>query len=284
MKNKIKLLLAAAGSLLLPVAVQSATTLTQAQITRVVKDVRTIDPAKGTRPAILKETVRGQQAVRTGLESRTELLFNDSTITRLGANTHFSFSEGTRTMSLDSGVMLLQVPKGIGGAKVETAAVTAGITGTTIMLESGRKYTKLIVLEGECCLSPKRVGKNSRFRHKICAEAGQEIIVLNNSDNLPQTVYVNLTLIEKTSLLINGRWGVRLNDTPIIAAANAQGTGYYFPTSAAPSDAGADNVITLGKLQVNPTTPSNPPPTGTTTTTTTTTPRTPPTTPPVIIR
>ena len=31
--------------------------------------------------------------------------------------------------------MLLQVPKGLGGAKIHTAAVTAAITGTTIMMD-----------------------------------------------------------------------------------------------------------------------------------------------------
>jgi hypothetical protein len=164
-------------------------------------------------------------------------------------------------MSLDNGTMLLQVPKGIGGATIDTAAVTAGITGTTIMLEAGRNYTKLIVLEGECCLWPKKVGKSSRFRHKVCASAGEEIIVHNGSDDPPQTVYVNLALIEKTSLLINGKWGVNLNTTPLIAAANSQGSQYYIPTSSGPVGAGAGNVITLGELPKNPPPTSNPPPT-----------------------
>ena len=280
----IKRVMGVAVLLMLPVVGHSAITLTQAQITKVVKDVRTVDPGKGARPAIVKETVRGQQAVRTGLESRTELLFNDNTITRLGANTHFSFSEGTRNMSLDNGTMLLQVPKGIGGARIETAAVTAGITGTTIMLEAGKNYTKLIVLEGECCLWPKKVNKGSQFRHKICAGAGQEIIVHNGSDDLPQTAYVNLKIIEKTSLLLYGKWGVNLDNGPIIAAANRQGSDYYIPTHGGPVGAGADNVITLGKLPQNPQPTSNPPPTGVVPATVPSSGPSSPPPPPVIIR
>ncbi len=187
MKHDFKLLLAATIALGLPVA-GHAETLTQAQITQIIKDVKTIDPAKGARAAVMKETLQGEQAVRTGIESRAELFFNDHTITRLGANTHFSFSEGTRNMSLQSGVMLLQVPKGIGGAKIETAAVTAAVTGTTIMVEAGKTYTKLIVLEGECCLWPKNdknENKFFKFKHKTCALAGQEIILRNGAKTIP---------------------------------------------------------------------------------------------------
>ena len=50
--------------------------------------------------------------------------------------------------------MLLQVPKGIGGAKIRTAAVTASITGTTIMMEyHPKKSIKVLVLEGSLRLS-----------------------------------------------------------------------------------------------------------------------------------
>jgi len=57
-------------------------------------------------------------------------------------------------MTLEKGSMLLQVPKGLGGAKIHTAAVTAAITGTTRMMEySPVKYLKVLVLEGSLRLS-----------------------------------------------------------------------------------------------------------------------------------
>jgi ferric-dicitrate binding protein FerR (iron transport regulator) len=109
----------------------AAEQLKQARVTQVIKDVKLFPTQAAPRPAAVNDEVRGGTAVRTGLESRTELTFTDLTITRLGANTIFSFNEGTRELNLSQGAILFQVPKGAGGAKIKTAAVTAAITGTT---------------------------------------------------------------------------------------------------------------------------------------------------------
>lgn len=116
-------------------AAAPAAPLREASVTRIINDVRIMDTAGAQRAATLTETVRERQAVVTGLQSRAELLFPDQTLTRLGANTVFTFKEGTRAMDLQRGTMLLQVPKGAGGAQIKTAAVTAAITGTTLMVE-----------------------------------------------------------------------------------------------------------------------------------------------------
>jgi len=56
-------------------------------------------------------------------------------------------------MTLEKGSMLLQVPKGLGGANIHTAAVTAAITGTTIMMEyTPGQYSKVLVLERQLAL------------------------------------------------------------------------------------------------------------------------------------
>ena len=55
--------------------------------------------------------------MRTGVESRSELTFSDLTIARLGANTIFSVNEGTRTIDLGGGAILVRVPKDSGGAQ-----------------------------------------------------------------------------------------------------------------------------------------------------------------------
>jgi len=101
------------------------------------------------------DEVRDGIAVRTGMDSRSELKFTDQTLARLGANTLFSFSEGTRNLNLQDGAMLLRVPKGAGWSKINSSAVTAAITGTTVMLETHastkknkNSYYKFIVLEG----------------------------------------------------------------------------------------------------------------------------------------
>lgn len=109
--------------------------LKSAELTAVVNEVKLVEHGKSERPAGVRDVVQGDSSVKTGIKSRAELLFQDKTLTRLGANTLFSFDQGTRDLELEHGTMLLQTPKGLGGAKIRTAAVTAAITGTTILLE-----------------------------------------------------------------------------------------------------------------------------------------------------
>jgi ferric-dicitrate binding protein FerR (iron transport regulator) len=123
--------------------------LREARVTQVIRDVKLLPGAAEPRPATVNDDVRDNTAVRTGQDSRSELTFPDQTLARLGANTIFSFQEGTRSMELGGGAMLLRVPKGAGGAQIRTAAVTAAITGTTVLMEHHKGgQTKFIVLEG----------------------------------------------------------------------------------------------------------------------------------------
>ena len=105
-----------------------AAELKEAQVTQVIQDVRLLPSNASPRPATVNDRVHEDTAVRTGVESRTELTFQDMTITRLGSQTIFSFKGGTRTINLKSGSILLSVPKGAGG-QIKTAAVTASVTG-----------------------------------------------------------------------------------------------------------------------------------------------------------
>ncbi len=143
----------------------SAAPLKEAKVTAVIEDVKLLPGQEAPRPAAVNDNVRGDTAVRTGVNSRSELTFQDLTITRLGAQTVFSFQEGSRTIDLGGGAILLSVPKKSGGAKIKTAAVTAAITGTTVVMEThnfpkGAGYHpdsdfksdawfKFLVLEGE---------------------------------------------------------------------------------------------------------------------------------------
>src|SRR2546421_9582577 len=117
---------------------QGGAVMREARVTQVVKDVKILPAQAAPRPATLSDTVRGDTAVRTGVESRAELTFGDLTIARLGANTIFSFNEGTRTVDLNNGAILLRVPKGSGGTKIRTAAGTPAITGTKVIAEYHR--------------------------------------------------------------------------------------------------------------------------------------------------
>src|SRR6267378_6578840 len=214
-KTDLSFLVVAAGCIFLAHS-SSAGPLTSAQVTKVINRVSVIDPAKGTHPAVLRDVIKDNLALQTGARSRSELLFQDNTLTRIGAETFFSFKTGTRDMTLEKGSMLLQVPKGLGGAKIHTAAVTAAITGTTIMMEYiPHRHIKVLVLEGSL-----RLSRNGTFGDSIVLRPGKMVIMRPDAKKIPDPVDVDLKLIVKTSTLVNfSNESTPLPSMPLILAA-----------------------------------------------------------------
>jgi hypothetical protein len=189
--------------------------LTSAEVTKIINRVSVIEPAKGDRPAALRDVIKDDLGLQTGAKSRSELLFQDNTLTRIGAETFFSFKTGTRDMTLERGSMLLQVPKGLGGAKIHTAAVTAAITGTTIMMEySPGQYLKVLVLEGSL-----RLSRNGSFGNSIVLHPGKMVIMRPDAKRIPDPIDVDLAQIVKTSTLVNFPGGNILPSMPLIQVA-----------------------------------------------------------------
>lgn len=171
--------------------------LKQAEVTRIVNDVKVVNQAP--RPAVIGDTIQGQTAVTTGTKSRAELKFSDQTLTRLGSNTMFRLNEGVRDLRLEEGVILLQVPKKLGSTKVHTAAVTAAVTGTTILIEFQPNGTiKIIVLEGEL-----NIYMNDSPGEFLTLRPGDMIVTTADATSLPTPVQVDLERLLATSGLIN---------------------------------------------------------------------------------
>ena len=121
----------------------------EATFTQIINDVKLLPTGGAAKPAAIHDNVRDGSSVQTGMDSRTELTFTDQTLARLSANTIFNFNEGTRNLGLAEGATLVYVPKGAGRAKISTAAVTAAITGTTVIVEyHPHACLKFISLEG----------------------------------------------------------------------------------------------------------------------------------------
>ena len=180
-------------------AALSAAPLTTARVTKIINDVKLVESAQSTRSAAVNDVVRDQVSVKTGVKSRSELLFEDDTLTRIGPETMFRFTAGTRDMTLDRGAMLLQVPKGIGGATIHTAAITASITGTTIMLENNPgKEIKVVVLEGSL-----RLSANGRFGDSVVLTPGKMVVMPPDAKRIPEPVTIDLAGLVKTSGLVN---------------------------------------------------------------------------------
>lgn len=186
-----------------------AASLKEASVTRTINDVRLLPEGRQPSPAKVGDRVTGSTAVSTGADSRAELEFPDRTLTRLGSNTVFRIDQADRTLNLEKGVLLLQVPKQVGGAKVRTAAVTAAVTGTSLLFEflvGG--FIKIIVLEGLVDVFP--TGFPSRFR---TLQPGDMIIMKADATEIPLPVQVDLERLKKTSKLLDeSEFGPPLND------------------------------------------------------------------------
>src|SRR5579863_4451023 len=92
-----------------------AAPLTESTFTEIVNNVNTVSTSGNATPSQLNEVLKAPERVRTGAQSRTELTAPDQTITRVGANTIFSFSDAGRTLNLEQGNLLFHAPKGLGG-------------------------------------------------------------------------------------------------------------------------------------------------------------------------
>jgi hypothetical protein len=163
----------------------------------VIEDVRLLESNASPRAASVNDSVREGTAVRTGTQSRSELTFTDQTLTRLGADTVFKFGAEPRRVDLDNGAVLIYVPKHAGGAKIQTGAATAAITGTTVTVEYDRRPPGLIkytVFEGSMCI---RLHGES-----IPLFAGQQLTFSPDATSLPDPVNVDLTKLVGSSPLV----------------------------------------------------------------------------------
>ena len=194
-------LTAAVSMLVITSASASAEALKKdARVTQVIREVNLLPAEEPARRATLNETVRETTAVKTGGDSRAELTFTDLTITRLGANTLYSFKKSGRRVELNSGSTLLRLPKNSGGATVVTSAVTAGTTGTTFIFENIRGGgARLTVLEGSARLTLVRHPEQTRG-----VNTGQTLDVPPGATQIPAPREVDLDRLMKTSPLIAG--------------------------------------------------------------------------------
>ena len=176
-----------------------AVQLKAARVTQVIKDVKLLGAQGAQRSAAISDDVREGTAVRTGTDSRAELTFTDLTITRLGANTVFSFNAGARQLDLGGGAVLVEVPRNGAAVKINTAAVTAAITGGTALFEYHKGMpAKLLILEGK-----------GQFCSKIhpdeCVTVGPgEMAMMTIDGRITQPTKFNAKVVMKTSKLIVG--------------------------------------------------------------------------------
>jgi hypothetical protein len=221
----------------------------EARVTRIIREVNLLPEEAKPRAAALNDQVREGTAVRTGDESKSELTFLDLTITRLGANSIFSFNRAGRDVDLSNGSILLRLPKDSGGATIRTSGVTAGIAGTTVILEaphSGRN--KLIVLEGLSRLTLRKYPDQSKLVH-----AGEMLDVPPGARILPDPVKIDLQQVMRTHPLIKDF--APLPSEPLIADEIQKQRSPGYVSAARPP-------LLLTGVPIPRKPPANPPPSG----------------------
>lgn len=169
----------------------------EARVTQIVHDVRVLPSHATARPASINEPVRQGTGVRTGGDSRAELTFNDLSLTRLGANTVFSFDQGARDLNLTSGAVLICMPPEAGTVRISTPAVTAAVSGGIAMAETHKNsWTKHIIIEGKGVLTLKSSGET------LTLHAGQIIVLPPGARHFTKVQNIDLKKLTDKSVLV----------------------------------------------------------------------------------
>ena len=230
-----------------------AAELKAARVTQIINDVKLLPEQAAARAAIVNESIGVGTAVRTGVDSRTELTFSDLTITRLGANTVFSFNGGARQIDLGSGAVLVQVPRNGAEAKIRTAAVTAAISGGTALFEAHKGLpTKLLMLEGIGRFYPNGHPEEAEIVH------GGEMAMMTADGRITRPTKFNAALVYKTSKLITSFPTLPNADLilAVIDQQQAEVSGQSGPTSQPPKDSTGLDTITVA-VAASPTSTSS---------------------------
>ena len=201
--------------------------LTESTFTEIIQEAKVIAAAnKAETPAEKDMLFKSPDLVRTGQASRVELTAKDSTITRIGANTVFTFAQGGRDIQLHEGSVLFHSPKGAGGGAIKNRGTSAAVLGTTEIatvlpdrsfkvmdLEGSVKVTlrngRTIVLRpGQMVtVSPDGTGMGAVESFDLAAAAGSLELVAGFSNSLSSLPLIQEAAQLQSQQIAEGRLG-----------------------------------------------------------------------------
>jgi hypothetical protein len=186
------------GIFLLAAAMSGAADLRESTVVQVINEVKVAPPQAPEKDARPNDLVRAPDKIRTGAKSRAELRAPDNTLTRIGANTVFSFEQSGRTLNLEKGSVLFHSPAGRGGGTIKSAGASAAILGTTLIVAATQDGGfKCILLEGKGTITLPN-GKTQRL------EAGDMVYVPAGARDFGVTVKIDLARLVEGSQLVQG--------------------------------------------------------------------------------
>jgi hypothetical protein len=177
----------------------SAVDFKQSKLTQVVNDVQIISASNQSKKnAAVNDIFAMPDILRTGPASRAELVADDQTVTRVGANTIFYFDPANRTIDLQQGSLLFHSPHGQGGGTIHTGSATASVLGSTLIVTTTPNGGfKVLALEDEA-----EIKFFNGLRQKL--EPGEMTFILPGGTQLAPIIVFRLDGLTGNSLLING--------------------------------------------------------------------------------
>jgi FecR protein len=165
-------------SWLAPVQAQSA--LNRAQLYKLKNKVELNRQNQGKwNEAKIGQAIVPQDILRTGSASRAELLFNEGTLLRTGANTVFRFPKGKRSFELSSGSALVMIRPGMGQSNIITPQASVISQGTALFVQHDpTRNTSLVGVLTNSLAGPVTV-LNNNGQVAIELRAGQFVSIIN---------------------------------------------------------------------------------------------------------
>jgi hypothetical protein len=154
--------------------------ISKAEIYRIYNQVEVQHQQQPTwKPAKQGDTIIPQEAVRTGANSRADLLFNEGTLVRTGAGTIFRFPPGKRSFELTSGAALVIIRPDRGESIIETPEAKVVSHGTALFIQRDRDLNASLV--GVLTNSPLGLVEvfNRDRKVSLQLQAGQFVSIVN---------------------------------------------------------------------------------------------------------
>ena len=152
--------------------------------------------------AKLGDVIVPQDAVRTGANSRADILFNEGTLVRTGAKTIFRFPPGKRSFELTSGAALIMIRPDQGQSTINTPQAQIVSQGTALFIQhNSERNTSLI---GVLTESPAGLVKVSSADGKVTVklQAGEFVSIVHGVVGLVE--HFVLPMFYETIELSNG--------------------------------------------------------------------------------
>ena len=198
------------------VATVAATPLTESTFTEIIREAKVVMAADSSVITPQTNTVfHAPDRVRTGMASRVEMTAPDKTITRIGANTIFTFETGGRDLLLEKGSLLFHSPTGVGGGTIRYHGTAAAVLGTTmicVVLPDGS--FKVMDLEGE-------VKVTLASGPYVVLKSGQMIVIPADGNEFRETEVFNIGQVLSRLVLVVG-FSQPLPSLPLIMTAEEE--------------------------------------------------------------